>query len=126
MPKQAREITLQEIQIEAQPDSPLKSVEPNMLEVRLFFDNGGFSHYDHQERARGWYVSVTAIRKEMKNGYASRTSLMFDSGYKCLLEEAKAFSSRKMMNYEYQSKALRESEFLVERLCSDKGLIRKT
>jgi galactokinase/mevalonate kinase-like predicted kinase len=63
------------------------------LKVHLFYNKGGMNYFNGKEERRGYYLSVTPVEIEQRNGYQSESFLMF-SGVKRLVLEVKRQSDK--------------------------------
>jgi hypothetical protein len=63
------------------------------LKVHLFYNKGGMNYFHGKEERRGYYLSVTPVEIEQRNGYQTEHFLMF-SGAKRLVLEVKRQSDK--------------------------------
>lgn len=77
-----------------------KGGDNKFLKCELYYDLGGYSMFTHEERPRGYYVSVMPVEK---NGIMESYAMF--SGFKMLVVECK----RKSKKAEEQAKALYEN-----------------
>jgi hypothetical protein len=111
----ARFIRLDTIQVEGNP-------EINCIEVDLQYEDGGYNHWHSTRICRGYYVDIAAVHVMVRGGIASKTLMSDGSGYRLLLEEASRFGQKKLESL--QQKAREKAAAVIDRLCSEKGLVR--
>jgi hypothetical protein len=57
----------------------------NNLKVKIYYDLGGFNMFTHKEKPRGYYISVTPVKMEGRDGVTLESITAF-TGYYELLE----------------------------------------
>lgn len=63
------------------------------LEVRAYYNKGGYNYFTGQLEKRGYYVQVTPVIKE-EHEYGSSVSYTCFTGYKHLVEKCNRFSEK--------------------------------
>ena len=78
----------------------LPTTDPErILEVEVYYDEGGMSYFTGSVNKRGYYLAVQPVK--LQGGFRSITAF---SGTKALVEETRRFSARKL--HEIASQAL--------------------
>ena len=67
----------------------------NTVEISVRYEAGGMNYFNYQQSERGYYVSISTVKIERQNGYATRSFTLF-SGYKAFMEGARRFSQQKL------------------------------
>lgn len=75
----------------------------NALDISIYYDEGGYSHFSGDSSARGIYVSLVA--KEVGGG-SIRHDLFGAPGFKLLLEEMGRFSQKKLDSHSLTSDSI--------------------
>lgn len=88
-----------------------KYIEKNgqTLRVSVYYNLGGFNYFTSRSEERGYYLSVTPIKRSSNNGIVMREYAAF-SGFKKLLLEVK----RKSKKAESQALELASDELIEE------------
>ncbi len=77
----------------------LHTTDPErILEVEVYYDEGGMSYFTGSFNKRGYYLAVQPVKLE--GGFRSITAF---SGTKALVEETKRFSTRKLQEVASQA-----------------------
>ncbi len=77
----------------------LPTTDPNrILEVEVYYDEGGMSYFTGGVNKRGYYLAVQPVK--LDGGFRSITAF---SGTKELVEETKRFSARKLQEVASQA-----------------------
>jgi hypothetical protein len=63
------------------------------LKINVYYNKGGMNYFHGKEERRGYYLSVTPVEIEQRNGYQTESVLMF-SGAKRLVLEVKRQSDK--------------------------------
>lgn len=63
-----------------------ETIDGQSLRIEMYYDLGGYSFATHREKKRGYYISVTPVKIEHKEGYTLEYADAF-SGASCLLVE---------------------------------------
>lgn len=80
----------------------LPTTDPNrILEVEVYYDEGGMSYFTGSVNKRGYYLAVQPVKLDA--GFRSITAF---SGTKALVEETKRFSARKLQEVALQAMQL--------------------
>lgn len=92
----------------------------NNLKISFYYDLGGYNYFTHEEKQRGYYVSVTPVEYSERGGVSAETITAF-SGYYELLEPC----SRKSKKAEAAAleKAFSYEEMIVTYICNKYGYI---
>ena len=72
--------------------------EVTHLKVAVSYNKGGMNMWTYKDEARGYYLSVTPIKRESQDGYCTETTTLF-SGYKCFIHGATRFSSKVLQEH---------------------------
>jgi hypothetical protein len=77
----------------------LPTTDPDrILEVEVYYDEGGMSYFTGSVNKRGYYLAVQPVK--LDGGFRSITAF---SGTKALVEESKRFSARKLQEVALQA-----------------------
>lgn len=77
----------------------LPTTDPDrILEVEVYYDEGGMSYFTGGVNKRGYYLAVQPVK--LDGGFRSITAF---SGTKALVEETKRFSARKLQEVALQA-----------------------
>lgn len=77
----------------------LPTTDPDrVLEVEVYYDEGGMSYFTGSVHKRGYYIAVQPVK--LAGGFRSITAF---SGTKALVEETKRFSARKLQEVALQA-----------------------
>lgn len=77
----------------------MPTTDPNrMVEVEVYYDEGGLSYFTGGVNKRGYYLAVQPVKLE--GGFRSITAF---SGTKALIEETKRFSAKKLQEVALQA-----------------------
>jgi hypothetical protein len=77
----------------------LPTTDPDrILEVEVYYDEGGLSYFTGGVNKRGYYLAVQPVK--LDGGFRSITAF---SGTKALVEETKRFSARKLQEVALQA-----------------------
>ena len=87
--------------------------------VEMRYNLGGFNCFTYTQEKRGYYLHVTPVKRESRNGYTMESFTAF-SGYKQLLKEV----TRKSAKAEAAAEAAAADivGIMVERVCMKNGL----
>lgn len=75
-----------------------KALKPNGnkftdIKCELYYDLGGMNLFTYKEEPRGYYVSVTPVQREKRDGYTTETYTSF-TGYKDCIHIVKRKSKK--------------------------------
>ncbi len=77
----------------------LPTTDPErILEVEVYYDEGGMSYFTGSVNKRGYYLAVQPVK--LQGGFRSITAF---SGTKALVEETRRFSARKLQEIASQA-----------------------
>lgn len=77
----------------------LPTTDPDrILEVEVYYDEGGMSYFTGSVNKRGYYLAVQPVK--LDGGFRSITAF---SGTKALIEETKRFSAKKLQEVALQA-----------------------
>lgn len=80
----------------------LPTTDPErILEVEVYYDEGGMSYFTGNVNKRGYYLAVQPVK--LDGGFRSITAF---SGTKALVEETKRFSAKKLQEVALQAMQL--------------------
>lgn len=65
------------------------------LKAQVYYALGGFNYFTYQNEPRGYYVSITPVQRENKNGYTMESFTAF-TGMKHLAVPVQRKSAKKM------------------------------
>jgi hypothetical protein len=68
-----------------------KDINGTNLKIEIYYYKGGMSFTTYKKQERGFYLSVTPVKRETNNGYVTESFMAF-SGVKTLLKEVSRFS----------------------------------
>lgn len=87
--------------------------------IETKYNLGGFNCFTYAQEKRGYYLHVTPVKRERRDGYTTESFTAF-SGYKQLLQEV----TRKSAKAEAAAEAAVEDilDIMVERVCRKNGL----
>ena len=68
----------------------------NFLKVEVYYSLGGLNYFTSKSDPRGYYLSITPVKREDHNGYVSE-SVVLGSGVKTLIKETKRKSEQAAM-----------------------------
>lgn len=91
--------------------------------VETRYNLGGFNCFTYAQEKRGYYLHVTPVKRELRDGYTLESFTAF-SGYKQLIREV----SRKSAKAEAAAEAAAADiiDIMVSRVCHKNGLEVKT
>lgn len=75
------------------------------LKIKLYYDLGGQNAWTYQQDARGYYLSVTPVKIERRNGVTLESFVAFTGAKKCVKtvsrksEKAAAQAAENAQNY---------------------------
>ena len=89
------------------------------IKIELRYNLGGTSWATYQPEKRGYYIHVTPVKRETRDGYGLESFVAF-TGYKQLVKEV----TRKSAKAEAQAEAAAADiiDIMVERVCMKNGL----
>lgn len=89
------------------------------LKIEVYYDLGGYSYFTYTEKKRGYYVSVTPVKRWTVEGVVMESFTAF-TGFKMLVKEV----SRKSKKAE--SEALQSAEKITDKMiacvCKEENL----
>lgn len=89
MPKSKTEIVLSE--------TPLEGAEEGTVVITsVFYAKGGINYFTYETEKRGYWVRVAVEKHEKRDGFTIRSFELFQGGMKMFIEEAKAFSAKRL------------------------------
>ena len=99
---------------------PTNENKENELQISVGYDLGGFNYFTYGTNKRGYYLYVTPVEVEHKNGY-NTVSQTLGKGVKQLLKEV----TRKSNKAEAEAEALAKDNIdnLVAYVCDKYNLI---
>ena len=65
----------------------VKGSNTKKLKVKTYYSKGGMNYFTYKNDPRGYYVSVSIVEREQKDGYVMESFSLFNNGYKLLLRE---------------------------------------
>jgi hypothetical protein len=99
---------------------PVKETEyATHIKIELRYNLGGISWATYQPEKRGYYLHVTPVKRETRDGYALESFTAF-TGYKQLVKEV----TRKSVKAEAAAEAAAADilDIMVERVCRKNDL----
>lgn len=98
---------------------PPNDMKATHLKVEVYYNLGGFNAFTYKEEKRGYYLSVSPVEKQRRDGYSSESYTAF-TGRKLLVKEVKRKSDKAMHVAIEQAAALQRE--LIEYVCGQNGL----
>lgn len=89
------------------------------IAVELKYNLGGFNCFTYAQEKRGYYLHVTPVKREQRDGYTMESFTAF-SGYKQLIKEVNRKSNKSEL--EAATEAWEIIDIMVERVCRKNGL----
>jgi|GEM_PF-3042796 len=65
------------------------------LKVVVSFRQGGLNYWDYKQEEKGYYLSVTPVKRENHDGYSTETSTLF-TGYKSFIQTGNRFNRKQL------------------------------
>lgn len=99
---------------------PVKESEyATHIKIELRYNLGGFNCFTYAQEKRGYYIQVTPVKRETRDGYALESFTAF-TGYKQLVKEV----TRKSAKAEAAAEAAAADilDIMIERVCRKNGL----
>jgi hypothetical protein len=89
------------------------------IAIEVKYNLGGFNCFTYAQEKRGYYLHVTPVKREQRDGYTLESFTAF-TGYKQLVKEV----TRKSAKAEAQAEAAAAEilDIIVERVCRKNGL----
>lgn len=66
------------------------------LKVVVSFRQGGLNYWDYKQEEKGYYLSVSPVKRENHDGYSTETSTLF-TGYKSFIQTANRFNRKQLV-----------------------------
>jgi hypothetical protein len=66
------------------------------LKVVVSFRQGGLNMWDYKQEQKGYYLSVSPVKKEVRDGFTWETSTIF-TGYKSFIQTANRFNKKQLV-----------------------------
>ena len=73
-----------------------KASGDNAVEVSIFYRKTGMNWYNGHHERGGFYISFTIGKETMERGYSSFSHMMFEGGFKYMIEEASRDNKKKI------------------------------
>lgn len=96
-----------------------KTVVATHIKAEIFYSIGGYNYFTYKQEKRGYYISVTPVTYQNKNGTITEGFSAF-SGIKLLLKEVSRKSAK--AEKEATEKGLKLMEKLIIIVCNDNNL----
>ena len=99
---------------------PVKESEyATHIKIELRYNLGGFNCFTYAQEKRGYYLHVTPVKRETRDGYGLESFAAF-TGYKQLVKEV----TRKSAKAEAAAEAATADilDIMIERVCMKNGL----
>ena len=93
----------------------------NNIKVRVFYSLGGINYFTCGYDARGYYLSVTPVKREARGSYTSESAVLW-SGYKKLLKEVKRKSAKAEEEAINMAKTGSITKLIIDKLVAELGL----
>lgn len=85
------------------------------LLCEVYYHLGGLNLFTYKEEARGYYISVSPVEREKKDGYTMESCVAFSGLKKCIKEVAR---QSKKAEKEALEAAQEEMKSLVDHVCA--------
>jgi hypothetical protein len=88
---------------------PVEGKENTFYVVSVNYHKGGMSYYDYKVKPRRYALHVSEQKIEHTGGRTARSFMLFSGGIQKTLEEAKAFSAKRLAKL---AEAITEADYL--------------
>lgn len=90
------------------------------LEVKTYYSKGGYSCLTYTNQPRGYYVSVTPVRKWITESGVGMIEFTAFTGYKHFIQEATRFNKNTLAKLDKNT--LENAREMIDRVLAENGL----
>ena len=90
------------------------------LEVKTYYSLGGYNCFTYERKARGYYVSVTPVRKWVTASGVGMVEFTAFTGYSKFIQEATRLSKKTLAKID--NNLIENTREIIERVLEEQGL----
>jgi hypothetical protein len=101
----------------------VKSDKANTIKTEVYYNKGGINVFSGKNEPRGYWLSVTPVTVEQRNGYGVESFIMSMGGYKQFLQEASRFNRGTLEKVVEGEMVKKYQPLMLARIKNDLGIV---